>query len=75
MSLVAKSLGEAVIKAVARISEGVSPEQAFRGELRDYLAHSVAKFCKRHDSMKHYDILAQFVEEVLRDVSGTGGAQ
>jgi hypothetical protein len=58
-----------------RLDEGVrTMERKFKNEMRDFLAHEVARFCKRHDAMKHYDILTQFVQEVIKDLP-VGGSK
>ncbi len=52
---------------------GLEIEKRFRNEMRDFLAHEVARFCRKHDAMKHYDILTQFIQEVVKDIPACGG--
>lgn len=37
-----------------------------RNELRDWLAHSVARFCKQTNNMESYDLLVAFIQELLK---------
>lgn len=66
--MAAKSLVEVAERSLMKTCLGMPLEKVLKGELRDFLAHEVARFCKKHDAMKHYDILAQFTQEVVKDI-------
>lgn len=50
-------------------------ESRLTGEIRDFLAHEVARHCKRTNSMENYDVLATFVQDVLKDISAIKGGK
>lgn len=64
--MAAKNIDEAIEMAMYR-ANGSEFKRVLKGELRDLLAHSVARFCLRHKAMKDYDILTQFIQEIVRD--------
>ena len=59
-------LGIRILEA-ERILKGV-----LRGELRDFFAHEVARYCKAKDQMKNYDFISDFVTYILRNVTING---
>ena len=46
-------------------------DQTIKGEIRDTLAHEVARHCARHNDMSRYDILTEFVNELIEGLSAT----
>lgn len=73
--MAAKTLTEAIHVALLCIGPLNQVEQRMRGEIRDFLAHEVARFVKKNDAMKDYDVLAKFVTEVLKDIPANGGGK
>lgn len=58
-------LASRLIRACSILSE--LTEIQVKGEVRDYLAHEVARYCKKQNSMECYELITNFVNFVLED--------
>ncbi len=52
-------------------AEGVGLRTFVKGEISDFFAHSVARYCKRTNSLLTYDLLADFIRLTLQSDSKT----
>lgn len=48
-------------------------EQHVTVEVRDFLAHSVARHCKKTNTLDKYDILTEFIQDILKDIPAIKG--
>ena len=60
-----KSLDE-LIRNTMQTAPSSTLQERLRNELRDYLAHEPARFCKFKMDMTDYDILVAFVQFIIK---------
>lgn len=63
--MAAKNLREAIQTGLCR-AQGKIDHQVL-GEVKDFLAHSVARHCKKNNAMDQYDVLSDFIREVIKE--------